>query len=74
MSTNSSRTALANSVRVVLNTEVVPGQLSKLLFPSSSRSQRRRKVRAFWLWLVTGIVIIAVVAGVIYLLYVQQRR
>jgi len=52
----------------------MPGYLSKLLFPSTSRSERRRKVRALRFWLILGVLIVAVVAGVLYELYAQARR
>jgi hypothetical protein len=52
----------------------MPGYLSKLLFPSASRSQRRRKLRAIFVSLLIGALIIAVVAGLLYLVYAQARR
>ncbi len=57
-----------------LITRIVAGSISKLLFPRSSRGQRRRKVRAFWLWLVIGILIVAVVVGLLCLLWYQAQR
>ena len=48
--------------------------LSKLLFPSVSRRKRRRRMLNFCLWLVGGVLIIGVVAGVLYLLYQQGLR
>jgi hypothetical protein len=52
----------------------MPGYFSKLLFPRASHSQRRQKVRALGLSLILGVLIVAVVAGLLYLLYSQARR
>jgi hypothetical protein len=51
----------------------VPGYLGKLLFPNASRGQRRRRMRNVWFWLVVGVLIVGVVAGLIYVLYKQGQ-
>jgi hypothetical protein len=53
---------------------VLPGYMSKLPFFSGSRRERRRRMRAAWLWLVLGILVVGMVAGLFYLLYEQGRR
>ena len=52
---------------------IVPGYFSKRLFPKSSRGSRRRRVRAIWVWLVVSLLIIAAVAGLLYVLYKEPR-
>jgi type VI protein secretion system component VasF len=49
----------------------VAGYLSKLLFPRASHSQRRRRMRSLWFWLVASIFIVGLVAGLFYLLWRQ---
>ena len=52
----------------------MPDHLSKLLFPSAPRDQRRRRMRTLRFLLVAGILTAGAVAGVLYLLYYQQGR
>jgi uncharacterized membrane protein YraQ (UPF0718 family) len=51
----------------------VPGYFSKLLLRNASLRHWWRKVRAVGLWLILGVVIVALVAGLLYLIYSQPR-
>jgi hypothetical protein len=64
---------LAVAEGAVLSCRAVPGYVSKFLSPKVSHSRRWRKVRAVLVWLIVGMVIVGVVAGLLYLMYTQRR-
>jgi hypothetical protein len=45
----------------------------KLLFPKAQRHERKRHLRALLVAVVVGIVLAAVVVGIIYLIYQSDR-
>ena len=52
----------------------VPGFLSKLLFSKGfAQPERFRNVRAIRLWLMVGLLIVAAVVGLLYLVCLQHR-
>jgi hypothetical protein len=51
----------------------VRSHLSKAMFPRMARSRRGRRILNFCLWLLGGVLIVGVVAGVLYILYQQGR-
>jgi hypothetical protein len=65
---------LARHVRFGDGLSALPGYMSKLSFFSGSHRERRRRMRAAWLWLILGILVVGMVAGLFYLLYEQGRR
>ena len=53
------------------NLAYVTGLIGKFLFPKATRSQRKRRLRAIFFWLIASVAIVAAVAGFIYMAYVR---
>ena len=51
----------------------MPGYKSEPSRRALQRERKRRRHAAFW-WLVAGILIVAVIAGLIYLIYERDAR